>query len=305
MSGLRCAWLAVATMCSTTLIGTGLTAAASLAVAGPAATHRCFGSEPTIVASDFTDVIRGTAGPDVIIGPARRILGGGGDDLICNWVEGSQVAYVYGERGDDRIRGGRFLAGGAGDDVVISDGGEVVGLVDGPGDDVLRGGTSPDEFLVRGGADVVIGSTGPCAGLFTCDVLRVTYAAHVDLAEGTIEGPRSTKRVENIHTIFMRPARRGDHPSVVLGTAGDDYIFGARAGDVLGGRGGDDHLIGGLGDDRLRGAAGDDVLQGFGDVDTLRGGPGDDGLNGGSGKQDTCIDTLGANIFHDCERGTR
>lgn len=82
----------------------------------------------------------------------------------------------------------------------------------------------------------------------------------------------------------------GPFADIVLGTAGNDCLFGYEGDDVLTGLGGDDLLFGGSGVDHLSGDLGNDLLWG-GDGnddcaggtgnDTILGGPGDDILAGG------------------------
>ncbi len=77
----------------------------------------------------------------------------------------------------------------------------------------------------------------------------------------------------------------------VVGTAGNDFLFGTRAGDGIAGLEGNDRLYGkdgndvldgGPGDDRLSGQRGDDTLDGGAGRDRLSGGRGDDLLTGGA-----------------------
>jgi Ca2+-binding RTX toxin-like protein len=69
----------------------------------------------------------------------------------------------------------------------------------------------------------------------------------------------------------------------IIGTSGDDLLFGTDSDDVICGLGGNDILFGRRGDDRLIGGEGNDILFGsFGD-DRLIGGEGDDLLFGNDG----------------------
>jgi Ca2+-binding RTX toxin-like protein len=94
------------------------------------------------------------------------------------------------------------------------------------------------------------------------------------------------------------------HADRIIGTPGDDVIFGRRGGDTIWGRAGNDilngnrgpdwlfgergndTLNGNRGEDRLAGGLGDDVLNGGADNDELRGGPGVDTLNGQWGRDE-------------------
>lgn len=92
-----------------------------------------------------------------------------------------------------------------------------------------------------------------------------------------------------------------DLPATIVGTEGDDVLFGTPGPDVIVGgdgndviraRGGDDFVCGGDGDDTIYGAvgadyldgeAGDDKISGRGGADWIDGGPGQDLINGGGG----------------------
>ncbi len=81
-----------------------------------------------------------------------------------------------------------------------------------------------------------------------------------------------------------------DRKATIVGTPGDDVIYGTNGTDVIvGGRGadqvhglgGDDFICGEGGRDILTGGSGDDELLGGGGGDAIFGGSGDDFLNGG------------------------
>ena len=90
--------------------------------------------------------VRGTSGPDVLVGRAGDVVcGAGGDDKIT----------TYG--------GGTVVYGGAGDDAIVLGGGDDVAY-GGPGDDRLSGGNGSDTLVGDGGHDQLRGD----AGLDTC-----------------------------------------------------------------------------------------------------------------------------------------
>jgi Ca2+-binding RTX toxin-like protein len=68
---------------------------------------------------------------------------------------------------------------------------------------------------------------------------------------------------------------------VIYGTNGSDVIVGGRGADQIHGLGGDDFICGEGGRDILTGGSGDDELSGGGSGDAIFGGSGDDFLNGG------------------------
>ena len=117
-------------------------------------------------------------------------------------------------------------------------------------------------------------------------------------------------------------------PATVIGTPGNDVLYGTRKGDVivaLGGNDliyayggndlicagpgndkvfggpGNDTILGGGGADRLLGGSGDDVLKGQRGPDVLRGGRGSDLLAGGRGI-DSCRGGPGRDLLRSCER---
>lgn len=72
-------------------------------------------------------------------------------------------------------------------------------------------------------------------------------------------------------------------PATIIGTPGDDVIYGTNGSDVIVGLGGNDTIYGGNGNDVICGDGGDDTLNGGNGEDTLLGSFGNDTLNGGNG----------------------
>ncbi|MEM9654987.1 MAG: right-handed parallel beta-helix repeat-containing protein [Actinomycetota bacterium] len=70
-------------------------------------------------------------------------------------------------------------------------------------------------------------------------------------------------------------------PATIVGTEGDDIIFGTNRRDVIVGLGGNDIIHGEIGPDIICGGEGDDELRGGRENDFLSGGPGNDLLRGG------------------------
>ncbi len=111
----------------------------------------CQGQEATVYVSTAGQIVggpdtgqpyagelRGTAGPDVIVGTDQsdRVLAGGGDDLVCA-LGGADIA--FGGPGADR------LLGGDGPDRLSGNNGRDT-LTGGAGNDRLTGGTQADRF---------------------------------------------------------------------------------------------------------------------------------------------------------------
>lgn len=277
------------------------------AQAGP----MCFGKPASIVGTPGSDELTGTPRADVIVGGDGddMIRGMGGDDRLCGGRGNDQVR---GGRGADRLRGGRpsweeFLYGGPGDDVVIGGGRDPNGdgiwkIYGNRGDDRLiaahrttfvdlLGGHGNDFLDTRAGSGRLLGSTGDDVmlgrGYFDGgegnDVMRgvgpatVSYEdatrVWIDLARGVAVGQgRDVVR----------------HMRSVIGSPGDDTIYGTDMANALSGMGGSDRIYGRGGRDTVQGDAGDDVVDGGSGkdwvraapgVDVLRGGPGDDNLS--------------------------
>jgi Ca2+-binding RTX toxin-like protein len=110
------------------------------------------------------EIAVGGRGPDTLIGNAEflnALAGGGGGDTLLGL--GGEIDVLFGEKGDDEIRGGAgedLVNGGRGDDRVRGGVGrdDVEG---GPGRDALAGGPSDDILVARDGEpDVVVGGPG-------------------------------------------------------------------------------------------------------------------------------------------------
>lgn len=192
---------------------------------------------------DGSGVLRGTSGPDGIIGlrtddvvsgldGADQIEGGEGDDLL------------FGGGDDDRLSGGAgadLLNGEGGDDRLLGEGGADV-LSGEAGTDHLLGGDAADLLLGGPGADLLEGEAGD-------DVLFGEAGA------------------DQVHG--------GPGFDVVNGMEGDDRLAGGGGVDVLSGEAGVDRLDGGAGADVLIGGPGGDVFV-FSTLDDSQAGDGGD-----------------------------
>jgi Ca2+-binding RTX toxin-like protein len=91
----------------------------------------------------------------------------------------------------------------------------------------------------------------------------------------------------------------------IHGLGGDDYLCGEGGRDIVTGGSGDDQLYGGQGGDALFGGSGDDFLSGGKGADQLEGGSGDDYLQGDgivNSRGDSCDGGDGLDTaLDDCE----
>ncbi|MEF8756328.1 MAG: calcium-binding protein [Accumulibacter sp.] len=250
--------------------------------------------------------LRGTAASDTLYGVTYggsgedTIFGGAGDDRIWaaapNFSDSSPNS-LHGESGSDTLEGSTgadTLSGGDGDDWLIAWGGDDT-YVYSEGRDVVR------DF---GGAfDVIELASGVVAG--DVSYYRTGSKDYVIAVAGrgsiTIEGfyeYGGQRQVELLRfsdgTTVSLP---GILPSVVYGTADDDYLLisGLGADGTIYGRAGNDFMAvtAGSGNDRLFGGDGND---------TLRGGYGDDSYEGGTG-DDLTEDSDGGDDVHLYESG--
>lgn len=210
-----------------------------------------------------TCTIRGTDGPDVLVGTRRAdvICGRGGDDRLSG-LGGDDV--LIGGAGDDTLLGGDgadLLQGGWGADVLDPgpDGGRAEG---GQGDDRFATGAQP------AGADQVLGGPGR-------DV--VDYGSRTGPVTVSLDGVGGDGAPGEGDAVGV-PApwdRWGPDVEQVVGGSGDDVLTGSPFADVLTGRGGAD---------RLRGLAGRDVLDGVDGV------AGNDDVDGGADADECAAD---------------
>lgn len=245
-----------------------LAGACSLLVGGmapnaSAAPPACDGRPATIVVPDDVEHVQGTEGEDVIHVSATRsvprVEALGGDDVICTGpdVRGRfPVPAIDAGPGNDVIDGEGYLAGGEGDDRVVTRGRTVnTVVIPGPGDDTVISRARPGTWA----------SFHPAP-------LQDTTGIVVDAVAGTVDGPAG-------HDVFTGLVDiAGTYgPDLYRGSAGPDRFSGLEGADVVLGRGGDD-VIEAMLPELVAGGAGDDeVVVRFGG--RVTGGPGDDTIS--------------------------
>ena len=184
---------------------------------------------------------------DRFIGSARTdiVSGLGGEDFISTLG------------GDDTIDGGSRddrILGGTGNDEILGSGGNDL-LFGQAGDDRIFGGTGQDRMNGGSGADVFDGGSGADTVLYTQAAARVRADLSGELGGLGDAAGDSFTAVENL-----------------IGSDGNDLLFGDGAGNLLRGRDGNDQLAGSGGNDRLIGDGGGDVLTGGIGRDIMTGG---------------------------------
>ncbi|MEM9198239.1 MAG: carbohydrate-binding protein, partial [Pseudomonadota bacterium] len=111
--------------------------------------------------------------------------------------------------------------------------------------------------------------TGELALEAGANTVRVTF-------ENGAQDLRSLRFTHVEDEVVTDPNTGDDGDNEIVGTAGDDTIFGGGGEDRLFGREGDDVFFGGAGDDRLFGDEGDDIFHGGGGRNVIRAGEGAD-----------------------------
>ena len=215
----------------------------------------CMGERATIVGEGY---IEGTQRDDVIVGSdnSDRILGLGGDDLICARDGAPTLSweYIYGGRGRDRISGGRggdwILGQGGSDDLR---GGEGLDVLEGHGgDDVLRGGTGSDGLSGFRGDDLLLGGPHFDGTGFG----NAPGGIRADLSKGVATG-WGRDRLVSIESLYG--SNQGSN--VLIGDGKKNVIFGGARDDVIEAGDGDDFVDGKGGNDRIDGERGVDRIE--------------------------------------------
>lgn len=185
---------------------------------------------------------------------------------------------INGTAGADRLKAdaiGIFvLNGAAGDDVLTGNGHATT----------MNGGTGDDTYTVNGVGDIVVELPGEGTD---------TVGAAISYTLGA--------NVENLRMSVGGLTGRGNElNNRIIGSSGDDILYGEAGNDLIQGGMGNDTLYGGDGDDDLRAEGGSDILYGGNGNDKLRGADGNDILHGDAGN-----DTLWSGAGNDYLYGGR
>ena len=213
------------------------------------------------------------------------IFGRGGNDSVTVFPDVSTRCRIFGDDGNDVLRGGGggdLLSGGPGADQYFGGGGDdTLWASDGPTH-------APDVFYGQSGNDTV--SYADRAGGVRVALDDLPNDGFIGSTPG--EGDNVHADVENAEGGAGPDWLYGnDFSTRLVGRAGNDYIEGGGGSDTLDGGDGNDNLIGGAGADRMIGGAGDDTLW-------ARDGSASDLLDGGDGHDRARIDWLSM-FWHD------
>ena len=205
----------------------------------------------------------------------------------------------------DRVRMGEVDEMAPGDTLMGGNGADT--LTGSAAADSLEGGAGNDTFIASAGVDTYSGGDG----IDTVDFSD--SASSIKVALDTVDqGSLSYLDLDGDGVFGAADGASGDTFSSienVIGSAGNDILFGAANGttanlgagndlfDTRDDRGGDDVVDLGAGDDTAFGGVGNDYLFGGDGADGLFGGLGDDTLNGGAGI-DNLIGGDGADLFN-------
>ncbi|MEN7538829.1 calcium-binding protein, partial [Aurantiacibacter flavus] len=239
------------------------------------------GGNDSFVGTAGADIVRGGAGDDSLTGGAGddvfqyaspdsgydAINGGAGSDQLQAVADGAVIG-IGSISSIEAIDGNGFanvtIDLGDGDDhldlsnMVVTD---VAAIVGGKGNDVLRGSTGDETFLVSGtdqGIDDFEGGAGQDRILAGADgtVIRVSRLVNVETIDSGGHAAVNLALTDGNDTLSLQSVTLTGIGEIDLG-AGADNFTGSAVGDVI---------AGGAGNDTISGDAGDDVyLFGLGD----------------------------------------
>jgi Ca2+-binding RTX toxin-like protein len=226
-----------------------LSALGSTSVTLTAASGYTLLSAVTAAGTLTVHVIGTIAASDLVTAAASQIAGTPGADLLHATATGSSL---LGGEGDD------VLVGGPGNDR----------LEGGGGFDILAGGAGNDVYVIAGGGDSVWETAGEGR----------------DRVELNWEGSLYTMpaNVEDLTMLASAAVHGNELGNSIIGSAGNDTIWGEDGSDVIDGGAGNDRIYGGGGLDRLTGGAGNDTFFFSAVLDSPTGASRSDGVKLGS-----------------------
>ncbi len=187
---------------------------------------------------DGDDILAGGGGTDTLVGGRGTDIADYGDteaEILVN-LKTQTVSFPTKSWKDEELRSIEGVYTGSGDDTLKGDG----------NDNILDGGSGSDEIRGRGGNDTV------------------SYESHVDGMNINLESGRGASTGSASEMDKLRSIEN------VIGSRGDDEIFGDENANVLDGNDGDDNVYGGDGDDIILISKGADYLDGGDGTDTLK-----------------------------------
>ena len=221
-----------------------------------------------LLLSEGGDLAQGSAGSDTLDGGAGADSLYGGDDNDS----------ITGGAGNDLLAGqfgADMLDGGVGDDSLYGD----------IGSDQLWGGDGNDWLAAWDGDDTLSGGAGADTLNGQAGLDSATYA--------TSTAPVFVNLTTNVHSGGDAAGDSLSSIEVLIGSAGDDTLYGAATAEILRGGTGNDAIWGIGGDDTLAGEDGNDFLTGDAGVDRIDGGAGADAASYNTSTVGVAVD-LGA-----------
>lgn len=239
------------------------------------------GNDSGLHGYNTNDTVKGNGGDD-------GLYGRDGDDFIDG---GAGNDWLFGDNGDDTLRGG------SGDDSLYGYAGADTYLYElGDGKDIINGQRNEDTLRLGPGispADVVVTGNNLVIRQGGLEVGRVTL---VD------QGSDSSSIYSGVMQVVFDDGTRWDNATIralsLMGTEGNDSLWGYISDDLIQGNGGSDSLLGRDGNDTIFGGAGNDTIYGDAGNDLLDGGSGNDTVRGGAGN-DTLSGGIGASSSDD------
>jgi serralysin len=183
-------------------------------------------------------------------------------------ANGANIENATGSGNDD------LLSGNASDNILNGLDGDDT-LYGWDGDDILDGGLGADHMFGGAGNDIYYVDN-------IDDLVFEDEDGGEDTVYTSIDGLDFGANIE--HVIYTGEGSPGVDPLPhLVGTDGDDALYGSAESEIIDGLGGNDYIVGNAGDDIINGGDGVDQLFGNDGDDTLNGGAGDDALDGGAG----------------------